>query len=231
MSNPHLSLLKTCSSCGQQKPLSAFRQFAGAHGSMYGNICASCRKAHSEKSAPKETEEGTTRKSDHRIGIEEKVHADLTKKFEYKRIKEELHRSREKNEKNQMMKIEKTEMETDKTRKAYTEGLWKKTSTENKPAVNPSSQPILGSPEQARKAGEINLQNPLVGQNLTFARRVASLLGNTPLAMATKNAADQAMKQTTPTSDQKEKKKMTEKTDADPLMQAIEKHLPPRPKR
>lgn len=70
-------LTRTCSACGEEKPLSAFLQVGGAQGTHYGAICTPCRIA-GKTTAPDEKhneEEGTTIRSGERIGIKEKVYA------------------------------------------------------------------------------------------------------------------------------------------------------------
>lgn len=42
-------LMKTCSICGKQKPLSSFLQMTSKESSLYGTICSTCRKAEAEK--------------------------------------------------------------------------------------------------------------------------------------------------------------------------------------
>ncbi len=39
---------KTCIACGDSKPLAAFLQISGAQGTLYGNVCATCRAANAK---------------------------------------------------------------------------------------------------------------------------------------------------------------------------------------
>ncbi len=72
---------KTCSSCGLQKPMSAFLQVAGPQGTTYGNVCADCRKAKMEKATkPKEAEEVSSSTSGERIGAKSRVHREMADK-------------------------------------------------------------------------------------------------------------------------------------------------------
>src|SRR5690348_10216895 len=89
MTKPNQALLKTCISCGQQKPLSAFLQFSGQLGSTYGNVCASCRKTTLEKPAPKEPEESTRSDSGFNLGSKAKVAGDRDKQ-QIRQQREEL---------------------------------------------------------------------------------------------------------------------------------------------
>lgn len=57
---------RTCTVCGQKKPLVAFLELAGEHGHAYGNICATCRGAGLGRKTTKEADisdnsGGTTR--------------------------------------------------------------------------------------------------------------------------------------------------------------------------
>jgi hypothetical protein len=91
------TLMKTCNSCGLQKPLTAFLEVAGPEGTTYGNICASCRKAHIDKLAkPKEPEDSTTSNTGLRIDNKSKVQEEKEKKEFYKQIEEDYVDEREK---------------------------------------------------------------------------------------------------------------------------------------
>jgi hypothetical protein len=106
MSKPQQPLLKTCTSCGLQKPLSAFLQMTKS-GSTYGTICADCRKANADKKVTqKEPEEETAKTSGIKIS---KVQAEIIKKEHFDKIDEEYHKDREKTEKKTTEKLEKRE--------------------------------------------------------------------------------------------------------------------------
>jgi hypothetical protein len=92
------NLTKTCSSCGLQKPFSAFLQLAGPQGATYGNLCASCRKTNMDKAAAsKEGEESTTSTTGHRIGTKERIQAEIDNKERFKKTEERYHEDRDKN--------------------------------------------------------------------------------------------------------------------------------------
>ena len=80
MSNPNLSLMKTCSSCGKQKPLSAFLQLSGKEGATYGNVCSICRKTAIEKPNI-EPDESTRQGSGVVIDSKAKATSDTDKKL------------------------------------------------------------------------------------------------------------------------------------------------------
>ena len=259
MSKPNLSLTKTCSSCGQQKPLSAFLQLAGAKGSMYGNICASCRKTVATQ-GHKETDEGTTRKADHRIGSEEKVHGDIKKKLDYQRV-DELYREDRKvdaqKQSNQNKKVETTA----KAERSYRESLWGKNNanTQAKPA---SAQPIFGSEQHKMEAGKTDVNTPVVSldqekfkTSSIFKQMVTSVLGNAaPIKKMMKQTGEhkqaqtsnqmpqnkmmnsllsntnKMMKQTTEHA-KTQSQKNNKTREKDPLIVEIENNLRPKPKR
>ncbi len=70
MSNRH-TLTKTCSHCGEQKPISAFLHMADAQGAIYGNICSSCRSILMGDKAGAKDDERT--RSDTRAAIDAKA--------------------------------------------------------------------------------------------------------------------------------------------------------------
>jgi hypothetical protein len=67
MITPTKPTTRTCTACGQVKPLVAFLELAGAHGHSYGNICSTCRGSNSaqkstiENSEPGDKSGGSTR--------------------------------------------------------------------------------------------------------------------------------------------------------------------------
>lgn len=97
MGKPSNPLYKTCSSCGLQKPLSAFLQLSGTKGTTYGNVCASCRKSESEgESKSHKEEEGTRRQvGGSRIGAQERVAAETEKEKIRRDIDERYHENRD----------------------------------------------------------------------------------------------------------------------------------------
>lgn len=101
MNTPQASLTKTCAVCGLQKPLSAFLQLAGSKGTtIYGNICASCRKTQSEKIAlPQEPDDVTTSTSGKKIDTKAKVAGDIDRKQQWETTEEAYHAEREKEQK------------------------------------------------------------------------------------------------------------------------------------
>lgn len=97
------NLTKTCSLCGQEKPLSAFLQLAGGQGAgvTYGTVCASCRKTQATDASQHKTEtEGgsTTNKIGHKIDAKSHVHSEIDKRQRRELAEEAYHKDRKKNE-------------------------------------------------------------------------------------------------------------------------------------
>jgi hypothetical protein len=113
MKEPKSPLLKTCQSCGLQKPLTAFLQLS-QEGTEYGNICADCRKKAAEKELKKERDKsggqsGLKIDSKARLTIE-KLHHDhiaettLSKEEGRDKIRDEEKQLKQKQEKQEEQK-------------------------------------------------------------------------------------------------------------------------------
>ncbi len=69
-------LTRVCSSCGIQKPLSAFLQITAGQGTTYGAVCASCRSKEAReqiKKNPLEEEKSSGTQAGARIGSKQRV--------------------------------------------------------------------------------------------------------------------------------------------------------------
>ena len=92
MSNP-LQLSKTCVACGIQKPLSAFLQISGPQGTMYGNVCSTCRGSGLDKKiiVPEAEDEQSSSSSGLKIDLKTKVQIEREKRklAEEKIVREE----------------------------------------------------------------------------------------------------------------------------------------------
>ena len=97
-------LSRTCTLCGQQKPLSAFLQF-GPQGATYGNMCSACRGIQA-KQPNKDTEESSTSNTGVAINAKTKVQQEIDKKLYLRRLKT-LHQGDKK--KKDLVSTEKTE--------------------------------------------------------------------------------------------------------------------------
>src|SRR3990167_4758510 len=91
------SLMKTCSNCGQQKPLSAFLEMSSEQGSSYGNICSSCRKTTLEelqRRKKSDAEGSTTTDIGHKIDSKTKVQGEVDKRQHIQHVDEKYHAER-----------------------------------------------------------------------------------------------------------------------------------------
>lgn len=115
------TLTKTCRACGTEKPLSAFLQMSGTkHGTAYGNICASCRKAAKEQVERRkktEAEGGTTSETGHRIDSKAKVQDAKDRRKHHQKTEDEYHEERKLDEEESENKQEKTLDKEDKEKK------------------------------------------------------------------------------------------------------------------
>jgi hypothetical protein len=82
-------ITRTCSNCGLEKPISAFLQVSGAHGTIYGHICGTCRGAGAkEKPDTAADDESSTSPMGLRIGHKEQVFSTLEQIRKLKSVKE-----------------------------------------------------------------------------------------------------------------------------------------------
>jgi hypothetical protein len=75
-------LTRTCSSCGIQKPLSAFLHLGGTQGTTYGTVCSDCRRDVIAPKLPalKDRDDSTSTSAGFRIGAKAKISAEMEKK-------------------------------------------------------------------------------------------------------------------------------------------------------
>lgn len=157
MGKSNISLTKTCSSCGQQKPLSAFLELTGSQGTTYGNICASCRKSHIEKlNQPAEPEESTTSTTGLKIDAKVKVKGEIDKRELFKQTEEQYLEEREKQEDKQLKHEQKVEHVAEDEKKHRKDFIEKRSflDSSNKPSVTPTK--VFGSEAQKAEAGKVD---------------------------------------------------------------------------
>lgn len=145
---------KTCSSCGQRKPLSAFLQLAAPH--TYGNTCSDCRKTTIDSSETTKEDEGTRSTTGVKIDAKTKVqHAADKREFD-KQVDDSYHEGRDKNEELNIERSEKTTQTAGSERK-HREDQEKRSLQESqkKPSISPSS--IAGGEAEKAEAGKIEL--------------------------------------------------------------------------
>lgn len=159
MAETDRKLTKTCTSCGLEKPLSAFLQMTGLHGRIYSSICSACRKIQIENAKAKESSSGEGSKRDTggaNIGANERVASEIGKKMHYQQIEQQYHHERGEKEikksadiTRQMQKAgeERTHRETKKT--SFTDNANK--------TKYASSQSVFGGEQQTAKEKQVNL--------------------------------------------------------------------------
>ena len=161
MAKTNVALTKTCASCGQQKPLSAFLQLSGAEGSTYSNVCATCRKANLDKPAPKDPDEVTTSTTGLRIDSKTKVEEAKNIREHKKQIEETNLKEAEKEEHiklEQTQKVEHVAKEEKKHRKTFLE---KSSFLDSNKAKNTVTR-VFGGEEQRAKERQIDLTGPVL---------------------------------------------------------------------
>lgn len=194
---PSTALTKTCSSCGQQKPLSAFLQLSEAQGAIYGNVCAACRKTNAAPLLKPKDIEGSGRSSTG-VGINSKtkVKDAQTKRNRFIQIEEEFFAEREEKGEKQVQQTEKRidiAKKEQKHRESYQPSFLDK--NKSKPS---SGERIFGSTKQIAEAGKIDLAaGPVDYTRVSTLKTQSSIfltfkqwLGNAPIV----SAAEQAVK-------------------------------------
>lgn len=115
------SLTKTCTSCGAEKPLSAFLLLT-KQGTIYGSICAACRQTPKNK----EYEDSTTSKTGLKIDTKARIHAEIDKKEKFEQVEEDYYEEREEKEEVEIDKIDAKQAKFDKEKKHRHEHLSKR---------------------------------------------------------------------------------------------------------
>jgi len=121
MNKPQLT--RTCSSCGQIKPLSAFLQLSGSAGATYGTICSTCRstQAAAKQTPPKESEEQTTSTTGAKIDAKVRLQTEIDKIKNFQRTTDL--NLQEKKKKEDILEIKEEKIEkTEKSEKEHREG-------------------------------------------------------------------------------------------------------------
>lgn len=91
------NLTKTCINCGLHKPLSAFLEMSSSEGTVYGNICSTCRKTaleEMEKRKKADAEGSSTSESGKKIDGKMKVQTTADNRDLINRTNEEYHAER-----------------------------------------------------------------------------------------------------------------------------------------
>ena len=199
MDKPITPLTKTCSICGQQKPMAAFLQLAGAQGTTYGNICSTCRQAGLDKKVePKEADERTRSTTGKTIDNKAKVQVEtdikqLRKETEeqyFEELDEEIEQQSETTEKKQnVAKAEKSHRENYIEKRSFLDSTDK--------AKRNAYTTVFGGEEQKAKEGAIRLDAPVLDtqiagklkyQGSVFNQFKAWLGSSAPIVKATQPA-------------------------------------------
>jgi len=107
------SLTKTCSICGELKPLSAFLQMSETKGAEYGSVCSDCRKKGADKPRVPESDETTQSSSGRVIDSKTKLQMDTDKRELVEQTELENYEERELTETEK--KLENTKIENKMT--------------------------------------------------------------------------------------------------------------------
>lgn len=100
-------LIKTCSICGEIKPLAAFLQMSATSGTEYGSVCVDCRKKGADKPRVPESDETTQSSSGVVIDSKNKLQADIDKRELREQTEEDYYEERDLNESEQLIRSDK----------------------------------------------------------------------------------------------------------------------------
>lgn len=155
------TLLKTCSSCGKQKPLAAFLQLSGTEGASYGNVCATCRGSHIHKKAITEKDESTRSSSGLHVDSKTKVKSESDKRHHRLEIEERYHEDREEQAEEAFQQLEKKHIKSEKEKDHRKNYIEKQSflKTSKTPAAPTSPANVH---EVAAKERDINLSTPFI---------------------------------------------------------------------
>lgn len=137
MSNDALN--KTCSNCGQRKPLSAFLQLDKSGKMQYGTICASCRKTLNEDALHRrktEAEGSGTQETGRTIDTKARMQAEHDKRVQFTEIEEDYHKERDLSDIDAQKQTDKKEIKT-QTEKKHRDALFSQrhATTDKKPTA------------------------------------------------------------------------------------------------
>lgn len=168
MSKPHITLTKTCSSCGLQKSLSAFLQLSATEGSTYGNICSSCRKTNLEKPKSTESEETTRREAGgSKIRTSERIAAETDKLLQRKQLEELYRKEQEKEDKSRVEQVQKVKTKAEGEKK-HRQTFLEKRSFPDKPSEKyTSSEQVFGGEQQKAEESRIDFSVPVVDTQIS----------------------------------------------------------------
>jgi|SRR5579862_1954069 len=179
------SITRTCSSCGQQKPLAAFLQLAGAQGGMYGSICSTCRKAGNiSNTTDKDSDDTESSKIKHTLDYKMKLADEIDKKQRWKELEENYYKERELDEEKKNLKDEKKESSDKDERKHRKEkenqALSKRSLFDNRARTPQQSfvppEQVSGGVQQLAKEREIDVSAAVDTQKARYESPFFKLL-------------------------------------------------------
>lgn len=218
------ALMKTCSICGLQKPLSAFLIITEEEGTTYGNICAACRKA--QRKAIPENDESTTSTTGRTIDSKAKAHGDIDKKQQHDKTEEQYHEERDKTAEKETKRTEKIIITTEeKKQRDLQKG---KQSFLERHRTTQQATEVFGGEAQTAKEKQINLAAPVLDthhglkekhKGVMFNQFKSWLGGSAPIGGHAPGSHAGGEKTQT--------KKNQEEKNKDPLIDYIDEHWTP----
>lgn len=199
------SILKTCSVCGQQKPLAAFLQMSGTLGGIYGNICATCRSiepAHPEAKGEESSRSGSGFKIDAKSKLQ--IKKDQEKKW--LEIEERYHEERDEEKEDQLVHLEKTQVKA-KTEQDHRNFIQKTSFLNKKNTKKQQTTTPGGVSETTKREQEIDFRAPFMD---TFGKE--KFKGTAFKHFSTRENKNLVGPTTPPNGDEKELSKKIEKT-------------------
>jgi hypothetical protein len=162
-------MTRTCAACGIEKPLAAFLEISGTHGTRYGTICSVCRGAGvtEKKTVTAEGEQNTTVTTGTRIGLKEKTFLEQERAKQFILTQEENKEALIRREKLKTAKEEKTELKekTEKDhRRTYLDVkkqpgfLGKKLPTGTVTEIPPKTKPVVTPPPEKKEHDKIAIE-------------------------------------------------------------------------
>lgn len=171
MNKTNSTLTKTCSSCGIQKPLSAFLQLSDKDSGTYGAVCSSCRQANRDKATTViDVEDGTRTTTTATIDTKSKVQAELDQKQQRQQTEEDYHADRDKDELIETDRTKKIDTSSKDQRK-HREGLLGRRSflsAENKTAASksPIERAAQTAAQEAHNVDQVSKQETSTKEDL-----------------------------------------------------------------
>jgi hypothetical protein len=143
--------LRTCSACGQKKPLVAFLELAGTKGHTYGDICAACRSAGLGRKKPSENEPADRSGGTSRLQIDNKakVQIEADKKEQTKQVTERDYEEKLKKENSETEKTNETHTREEIEKRYREEYLEQKKQSAAK--VSKNEKPNPGAPQEVQR--------------------------------------------------------------------------------